>query len=434
MSQAGIISASEVESSIELVGDIGTAAGPVITQTANTTAGSSVVFSNSGSSSRLLVTDALLNTIIGSGAGNGSITGTSNVGLGLNVFSSLTSGINNTSIGNSEDHALSSGSSNTSIGRNALSSLTTGGSNLAIGQSSLSSLVTGNFNIAAGTNSGLNYTSSESSNILIGNSGTISESNVMRLGTSGSGSGQVNSTYIAGINGRIVSNPVMIVMNSSTEQLGTVALNSGGISTFNDDFFTKINLDTWAPIDIVPAPIDGVANHPGIIQLPAQNAGDGVICFNSDSTNTSPVLLSSGTSYLTWIINLETLSDNVNTYIFYCGWGDNLTLSTIAPPINGLYFTYTNGQNFGNYDIHRISNSAQITFATNVPGMTGFVNYQIVVSGGVATFFINGTNVGSINTFIPTVPVCPFVYLTNTAGNTPNTDLDLCSFTLYPTR
>jgi hypothetical protein len=239
------LSVTATGTNIDLVGDVGTAVGPVITQTAQTTAGSSVKFQNSGSTSMLNTTDLNGNTIIGNPAGNLSISGTNNVGLGKNVFTVLTSGSSNVSIGSFEDSALTSGSNNCSIGSSALSKLISGSQNTALGSGALSGLTTGSTNIALGYNSlrsitsgaanivlgissGLSYTSSESSNILIGNVGVLGESNVMRLGSTGSSAGQVNTAFIAGVAGVTVSNQVIMTMNSATGQMGTTILNPSG--------------------------------------------------------------------------------------------------------------------------------------------------------------------------------------------------------------
>jgi hypothetical protein len=87
--------------------DNGTAtpAAGVITFNAISQAGSSVSFSGAGSTVSLNTTDANTNTIIGHSAGNNTMTGTVNVGLGFNVLHSATSAFGNTVVGN---NALSS--------------------------------------------------------------------------------------------------------------------------------------------------------------------------------------------------------------------------------------------------------------------------------------------------------------------------------------
>lgn len=190
-----------------------------------------------------------------------------NVGVGSAVLNSITNGNNNVAIGFNSGHAISTGSfctfvgsgagalnntsfNNTGIGGSALAAFTTGaggqGSNTAVGSGSMIALTTGTFNTALGistlsalktgsyntvigygnSSAGSNYTTSESSNVLLSNVGVLGESNVMRLGTSGTGTGQVGTTYIAGISGVNVGS-VSTVVTSSGDQLGTAVLTAG---------------------------------------------------------------------------------------------------------------------------------------------------------------------------------------------------------------
>jgi hypothetical protein len=72
---------------------------------------------------------------------------------------------------------------------------TTGGANCAFGRAALGSLTTGNSNIAIGFGAGQNYTTSESTNIVIGATGTIGEFSKIRIGST------QNGAFIAGICG-----------------------------------------------------------------------------------------------------------------------------------------------------------------------------------------------------------------------------------------
>lgn len=166
-------------------GDTGSASGPVLTFTALAT-GASTTFSATGTVVTLNLEDASQNVIIGKTAGGGTATG--NVGIGHNVFHDLVTG----------------GDGNVGIGLDALDAITTGTENIAIG-----------------TGAGTNYTSTESSNILIGNAGTLGESNTIRIGTTGSGSGQQDACYIGGVNGVLTSTPSLMTLDSTSEQAGT---------------------------------------------------------------------------------------------------------------------------------------------------------------------------------------------------------------------
>lgn len=215
-----------------ITGDSGGALSPtagnwnIIAGVSSQHCGSSVQFSGSGSTLELNVTDSNSNTIIGLGAGNASISGTNNAGFGRNVFSPLTTGSQNASFGLNSMLSITQGSTNSAFGKSALQNTTTGSNNTALGGGSLGTLITGSQNTAVGYLSAANYVGSESNNIIIGNSGTAAESNVIRIGTQGSGSGQQNQCFIAGIEGVSVSNKNYVTINTSTGQLGSEASTS----------------------------------------------------------------------------------------------------------------------------------------------------------------------------------------------------------------
>lgn len=197
-----------------------------------------------GSGSTLTLDFGLSNLALGSSLP--SITsGTSNVGMGLNVLSSATSGsqnvgigslslqfltssIQNVAIGFGSGRFISSGSgTNTLIGSGSGSSLTTGASNTGIGSGALNNVSTGAANVAIGFASGVQYNAAESSNIVISNNGITGESNIIRIGTQGTGAGQQNQAFMAGITGTTVaaSAPMGI---SSTGQMSSLGFGTIG--------------------------------------------------------------------------------------------------------------------------------------------------------------------------------------------------------------
>jgi len=196
------------------VTDSGTASGisgliNIKANTAATHAGSSVSFSGSGNTIQLNVTDASDNTLIGATAGNTTLTGTENSALGRFVLENLTSG-----------------NDNCAIGFLALNSLTSGSNCIGIGSQSLSQLINGNNTIGVGFQAGKNYTTNESSNIVIGSLGIVAESNTLRLGTNGNGTAQQNRCFIAGIDGVNVGSTATIVTENAN-QLGTAVITAG---------------------------------------------------------------------------------------------------------------------------------------------------------------------------------------------------------------
>lgn len=182
----------------------------LITGNSTLNAGSSVLFSATGSTVTLNVTDSNNNNIIGKSSGNLTLTGSRNNSLGLSCLSSLTSGTDNSII--------------SYLGLNLATSASY---NAGIGTSVLSNLLTGSNNFAGGRDSGTSYVGAESSNILINNNGVISESNVLRIGSgTGSSAKQLNKAFISGINGVTSSNAQIVTINSSTDQLGVLPISS----------------------------------------------------------------------------------------------------------------------------------------------------------------------------------------------------------------
>lgn len=241
----------------------------IISNVASNGAGSSVLFSGSVSTLTLNVTDANSNTCIGSGSGNATFTGALNCGYGHLCMSAGPSASANCAYGNESLSALGFGFNNTcagyqsgkvattmtqscGFGFQALKSETTGDAlvavgcnsaqsisgtvqNCCVGHSSLGSLLTGSYNTTLGALSGNSYTSSESSNLLLGSTGTTGESNVIRIGTQGSGNGQQNTAFMAGVVGVTVSNAEYVTINSSTGQLGVTS------SIINTLRYTAVN-------------------------------------------------------------------------------------------------------------------------------------------------------------------------------------------------
>ena len=227
---------------ITIDGDTGSITGTVVTiyaANASTNCGSSVLFANAGTTSTLNVTDANVNTCLGLGSGNTAMTGEQNACFGSASGSALTSGSFNSFCGYGTGTVLTTGTQNTAFGTNTLTELTGGSSyNCAIGVSCFTKLLTGQYNVGLGgyTSGGLgvgqSYTTSESSNILIQSAGVTGESNVIRVGTQGNGTGEQDACYIAGIAGATISSgsPTFgaVIIDTSDGQLASATT---GIST-----------------------------------------------------------------------------------------------------------------------------------------------------------------------------------------------------------
>jgi len=143
------------------------------------------------------------NTAVGAYSMSNITTGGENTAVGFKTMQAATTAQINDSFGYENMLNLTTGERNSSMGEQALRAATTASRNVAIGNGSLIQLQTGEGNICVGINSGYNYTTNESNNIIITNSnvsGVVGESNVIRIGTHGTGPGRVQEAcYIAGI-------------------------------------------------------------------------------------------------------------------------------------------------------------------------------------------------------------------------------------------
>ncbi len=217
--QLGVGSASGIGT---IAGDTGTATGATVTFDGRTNGGATVTFAASGSTVTFTVDDTILNNIfLGTGAGNLTTTANQCVVVGGGALAAVTTGNYNTAFGSNVLATVTSGTRNCGFGVDALLQ-TTGSNNCSYGSFSLLSLAgAGSDNTCIGDNTGFSYTTTESSNILIGSAvvGTVGESNKLRIGLStGTGTGQLNAAFIAGIQGITVTGTAVLV--SASDQLG----------------------------------------------------------------------------------------------------------------------------------------------------------------------------------------------------------------------
>ncbi len=172
-----------------------------------TTAAAGIIYA---SSSTLMHSYGVSNFFGGAGAGNLTMSGAYNTGIGAGALANDTTGFNNTANGFQALFSNTSGNGNTASGYASLDNNTSGTINTAIGSEALSANRTGNNNIALGFGAGINVVSDN--NIEIGNLGTKSDDDIIRIGSiqtqafiagtiTGDGSGLtgVNATALNGL-------------------------------------------------------------------------------------------------------------------------------------------------------------------------------------------------------------------------------------------
>lgn len=242
-----------------LTGDSGGAVGPdgadninIIANNATVNAGSTVLLVGTPINNTLTlnVSDISSNTLLGRNAGNLTTSGSSNTGVGTGVLSAITSGSGNTAVGVDALNLATTGSANVAIGFEAginvtglnntivgyaaLSTASAANSNTVIGYQAMANSTAGANNIVLGVSAASAFTGSEGNNIIIGNTGTLADTNTIRIGTQGAGVGQQNRNFQAGINGVTVGSPRPVVIDSVTNQLG-VDSGTGSVLTLTGD-------------------------------------------------------------------------------------------------------------------------------------------------------------------------------------------------------
>jgi trimeric autotransporter adhesin len=114
-----------------------------------TSAAAGIIYSGGGT---LMHSYGSGNFFAGQTAGNLSLSGEDNTGVGVNTLHSNMSGSNNTAVGFQALQANTNGYQNTAIGNQALAANTTGYGNTAIGDQALYYNMVGNYNTANGAN------------------------------------------------------------------------------------------------------------------------------------------------------------------------------------------------------------------------------------------------------------------------------------------
>lgn len=166
------------------------------------------------------------------------------------------------------DASLITGFDNLAIdgGPGALGDITSGIGNVGI--SGFISLKTGNNNVGilsddsiiSGSNNlivsgGGNYTSSESNNLLLLNDGVVAESNTTRIGSQGSGDGQQNRCFVAGISGVSLASYEPVVIDPTTGQLATGTAGQTVVSSVVSGSAIALTTATPANLTSISLPI-----------------------------------------------------------------------------------------------------------------------------------------------------------------------------------
>jgi len=183
----------------------------------------------------------------------------------------------------------------------------------------------------------------------------------------------------------------------------------------------------WSDVDITGTTgfvlITSTENgHPGIMQNRAVSAGESYLCMDGAPLGTSigdVFILGGGAITINWVFKIINLSTVTNRYNLVMGLAAASAGGTIILPSNGVYITYSDNVNSGQW---RGTTSAAAT-PTNrdsaIAVTTGWHNAQIDINaaGTSVTFTVDGVSLGAaVTTNIPSVAISPFFGFNRTAG------------------
>lgn len=316
------------------------------------------------------------NDVLGGISGTGAGTGNGNSALGLQALGRITSAKGNTAAGIFTASNISTGSFNIAVGGGdfgaapvggALGQLTTGSNNICIGA-----------DLGAGSKgAGWNYTGAESNNILLGGAtlGTLGESNVMRLGTSGAGAGQVNSTWVAGTYGvtPAVSGTNQMVISNNLGQFGTQTIPSNPASSCKFVAYNAANISN----------VTGDATNYGPVIFGSTVVNTGAAYATGTGIFTAP-----NTGFYSFSTTLKIsglVASHTNALLFFVGSVNTYTVQETNP---GVIFTVDG------------TNVLSLTGSIMIP-MTAADTMQVsvAVSGGAKVVSVLGEALPNVETF-----------------------------------
>lgn len=248
-------------------------------------------------SSSLTSATGINNTALGYQAGKNTSSGHDNLFLGTGCGAGCTTAIHSVGVGPGALAGvltLAASTGNVAVGYIALAAVT-GTLNTGIGNQALTSLTSGGTNTAVGVNAGNNYTSSESSNIVIGSRGVLAENNTIRIGTQGSGVAQQNKTFIAGITGVTPTsgNTPQVVLCDNAGNLAPISSSTSGFvltsnGTATPSFQQSPAVSSWIDqgTSITVAVGTGYFSTAAVtLTLPAAPAQGNTVAFIADTAS-----------------------------------------------------------------------------------------------------------------------------------------------------
>jgi len=170
-------------------------------------------------------------------------------------------------------------------------------------------------------------------------------------------------------------------------------------------------------------------NHPGVVTVSDSPKGG---LYLSNQTLATMIKLGGGAISLSYVFDLVALSTAGNRYAFYIGLSDDENGNGALNIANGVYFSYSDNVNSGNWVLNCTSASVTTSVNTAIPATTGFHTFTMNINAGATSvsFFLDNALIGTaITTNIPTTVLSLFFFLLRSSGALPASQIDLMWFT-----
>ncbi len=351
-------------------------------------------------------------------AGTLSGTGDSNIGIGANVLTRLTSGAGNFGVGENALFFTTTGSGNIGLGLYALFQNTTGDHNIAAGYSSLGANTTGGYNIGLGLQAGASNTSG-SQNIALGpyalQMNTIGSDNIALGSESGAyvsdASPNRASTYSVFLGYQTQSGAATstneIVIGKSAIGAGSNTVTLGNNSITKTILKGNIGIGTTTPTSLLTVASSTASGTSTLLSVGNTSQLFTVLANGNVGFGTaSPFDRLANTS--------SNITDSVGTGV--SGSGSSIAWAMNSPGyVQALYNGSTGGNSNGllikaagtaaSNKILAVETSASQTGGTDLFVVQGNGNVGIGTSTPVSPFSVNGGTVtvaGSLANFVQT--------------------------------
>jgi hypothetical protein len=201
------------------------------------------------------------------------------------------------------------------------------------------------------------------------------------------------------------------------------------ILTLVDDFLCQNGTGSAAPGQLMWNHLNNITTlsttsnaHPGIMRF--QNDVHCGISLSESGTRHN-FIVGGGEIAINFVVDLITLSTGAAQYVNYIGMTDDITGAAI---VNGIYFSYTDNVNSGNWVLNCTTGGVTSSVNSAIAATTGYHNYQIVINAAATSvsFFIDGVSAGAaVVANIPTAVISPYFLSSRVSGALPLTEIDL---------